>query len=74
MELIYGTRDEHLATLRRAKNNGLASVWSGDVRRNPYLRENLAFAESEGIVELESYDNAEAQESGWNITWLKTVF
>jgi hypothetical protein len=50
MELKHGTREEHLATLKRAKNGGLSYVWSGDIRRSPYLRENLQFAVEEGII------------------------
>ena len=64
----HGTRDDHVATLRRAKDAGVRSIWSGDIRRNAYLRENLAFAEREGFVRLTEYESD--QESGWDIEWL----
>ena len=70
LELTQGTREEHIDTLRRAKANGMTSVWSGTIRVRPYLHENLIFAEREGIISIEAYDNREAQESGWTITWL----
>jgi hypothetical protein len=70
MELKLGTKEEHLATLQRAKDGGLSYVWSGDIRRNAYLRENLAFAEDEGIIKTTFVESWEAQESGWNIEWL----
>jgi hypothetical protein len=73
MNLTHGPREEHLATLRRAKAANLTSIWSGDLR-NPYLRENLNFAQTEGILSLEPYDNREAQESGFIITWLRDDF
>lgn len=66
--LEQGTREEHIATLRRARTAGVKTVWSGDVRRNPYLRENLKFAETERMVRLTPYE-AE-QETGWRLTWL----
>ena len=68
ISLQYGTREEHVATLRRAKNSGVRSIWSGDIRRNDYLRENLSFAEQEGFVKLTEYEYD--QESGWDIQWL----
>jgi len=69
MTLEHGTREEHIATLKRAKSNGVASIWSGDISRNAYLRENLNFAEDEGIVKLKPYELE--QESGWDVEWLK---
>ena len=74
MPLEHGTRDDHLGTLRRAKANKITSVWSGDLRRNAYLRESLNFGIEEGILKVEDYDYAEAQESGFNIIWLKSEF
>lgn len=71
MVLEKGTRKEHLDTLIRANKGGLSYVWSGDIRRNSYLRENLAFAEDEGIIKTTFVESWEAQESGWNIEWLK---
>lgn len=68
-KLEHGTREEHIATLKRSKAAELESIWSGDMR-NPYLRENLQFAEHEKIVKLTPYDSREAQESGWTIEWL----
>lgn len=74
IELIHGTREDHLATLRRALAGGVQSVWSGDLRRNAYLRENVAFAEAEGILTTKPYDDRDAQESGLTLTWLKSDF
>lgn len=68
ISLQHGTREEHIATLRRAKNGGVRSIWSGDIRRNDYLRENLSFAEQEGFLKLTEYEYD--QESGWNVQWL----
>lgn len=67
MELKHGTREEHLATLKRAKNGGLSYVWSGDIRRSPYLRENLQFAVEEGIITTEWVESD--QESGWLVVF-----
>jgi hypothetical protein len=70
MELQYGTEKEHRATLQRAKDNRVWKIWSGDVRRNPYLRENMIFAERVGIAKFTPYNSYEQQESGWVIEWL----
>ena len=70
MTLEHGTRQEHIETLQRAKENEVSSIWSGDLR-NDYLRENLAFAEEEGIIKASPYDYADAQESGFDIEWLE---
>lgn len=66
--LEYGTEEEHRATLQRAKENGVSYVWSGDVRRNRYLAENICFGEEAGILTTEYVE--QSQESGWNIKWL----
>lgn len=71
MELKQGTRKEHLDTLIRAYKGGLTYVWSGDIRRNAYLRENLDFAVDEGIIDITFIEDYTAQESGWSIKWLK---
>lgn len=68
MILVHGTEAEHRATLDRARKAGVTYVWSGDVRRSPYLAENLDFAVEENIVKL-SYVESE-QESGWTLKWL----
>jgi len=70
MTTKYGTTEEHLATLKRAKQNNVLSVWSGDVARNPYLQENLKFGVDSKILKLTTYDSQEDQESGWLIEWL----
>lgn len=70
MELQHGTEQEHLASLERAKQAGLSSIWSGDVRRNAYLRENMVFAEKRGIAKFTFYEDYYGQESGWNVEWL----
>lgn len=69
-QLNHGTEQEHRATLQRAKDNGITYVWSGDLRRNQYLAENLAFGEKAGILKTEFTEDYEAQESGFNIKWL----
>lgn len=68
MVLTFGSREEHIATLRRAKAAGVNSVWSGDIARNQYLQENLQLAEAEKILKLEPYTMH--QESGWKFEWL----
>jgi hypothetical protein len=65
--LRHGTIDEHLGTLKRAKEAGLSYVWSGDIRRNPYLAENLRFGEEFGILTTEWVESD--QESGWLVFW-----
>jgi hypothetical protein len=78
LKLEHGTREEHLGTLRRAfkglKEDGESYfyVWSGDIRRNPYLAENLDFGANEGIIDLEDVEYS--QESGWNVKFLKENF
>jgi hypothetical protein len=66
-ELIYGTEREHRDTLARAKGK-VDYVWSGDIRRNRYLNENLQFGIDNGIIKTEFVGSE--QESGFNITWL----
>ena len=65
--LEHGTEAEHRATLARAKAGGLTYVWSGDVRRNRYLAENLRFGEETGILTTKWVESD--QESGWKISW-----
>jgi len=65
--LEYGTEEEHRATLNRAKEGELSYVWSGDIRRNAYLRENLRFGEEAGILTTKWIESD--QESGWKISW-----
>jgi hypothetical protein len=65
--LQHGTEAEHRATLARAKAAGVKYVWSGDVRRNRYLAENIRFAEESGILTTEWLESE--QESGWRIMW-----
>ncbi len=65
--LEHGTEAEHRATLERAKAGGLSYVWSGDVRRNAYLLENLRFGEEMGILTTRFVESD--QESGWEIDW-----
>lgn len=69
MDLKIGTRAEHLGTAKRAKENNVRSVWTGDVARNAYLRENLVFIEEEGLAEVTLEENYEAQESNYIIKW-----
>jgi hypothetical protein len=68
VKLVLGTEAEHRATLERARKNGVSYIWSGEVRRSPYLAENLDFAIQERILEATPVE--EAQESGWRIKWL----
>lgn len=70
MKLEYGTEEEHIATLERAKSNKITYVWSGAMRNN-YLRENLEFGKAQGIIKVDFVEQYEAQESGYNLTWLK---
>ena len=65
--LEHGTEEEHRATLMRAKAAGVSYIWSGDLRRNPYLAENLQFGEEAGILTTKWVECS--QESGYNITW-----
>ena len=67
--LERGTEAEHRATLDRARKAGVSYVWSGDVRRNPYLRENLQFGVDNKVIETQWVEKD--QESGWRIKWLQ---
>ena len=68
MTLEHGTEEEHRATLQRARDAGITYIWSGDVRRNPYLAENLQFGIDNKIVKATWVEGD--QESGWNLKWL----
>lgn len=71
MTLEHGTEEEHIGTLERAKQRGENSfyVWSGDLRRNAYLRENLNFGVDRGLIRLEEVDMS--QETGYDVFFLK---
>lgn len=66
--LVHGTEAEHRATLERARKAGVDYVWSGDVRRNEYLAENLQFGIDNKIIQTKWVEKD--QESGWRIKWL----
>lgn len=68
--LRHGTEEEHRATLKRAKENGVSYVWSGDLR-NSYLLENLRFGQDAGLIEVKFVEYYEAQESGYYIKYLE---
>lgn len=70
MELKHGTAEEHRATLERAKKNGIDNVWTGDVRRNAYLAENLEWGQEQGLIEVEFEEKYEMQMSFYNIKYL----
>lgn len=67
VDLQHGTEEEHRATLERAKAAGLSYIWSGDIRRNAYPRENLRFGGESGILSTKWVESD--QESGWEISW-----
>ena len=67
--LKYGTKEEHLETLKQARKTRVDYVWSGDVRRNPYLAESLQFGVDNKIIEIQPDERD--QESGWRIIWLQ---
>lgn len=69
MALEYGTKEEHLATAKRAKDNNVTSIWTGDIARNAYLRENLSFIQEENIATVTLEENYTAQESNYIIKW-----
>lgn len=66
--LVHGTKEQHRATLRRAREAGVDYVWSGDIRRSPYLAENLQFGIDNKILTTKWVEGE--QESGWMIKWL----
>ncbi len=70
MKLIYGTAEEHTATIERTKaaNPYGLSVWTGDIRRNQYLQENLAFLEEQGLGTV-TLDTSDEQQSNFVIKW-----
>jgi hypothetical protein len=69
MNLTHGTEEEHLGTLERAKKANITYIWSGDIRRNPYLAENLRFGQEKGIIEVTEVESRAQQESGFRIKW-----
>jgi hypothetical protein len=69
MILEHGTREDHLGTLERAREAGIDRVWTGDIRRNAYLRENLRFGQEEGIITVEMVEDYEGQQSDFLLTW-----
>ena len=69
MNLQYGTYEEHKATAERAKANGVSSVWTGHLRRNPYLQENLEFIQEENLAEVSLEVDYEGQSSDYIIKW-----
>ena len=69
MKLTKGSHDEHYKTILRAKENGVYTIWSGDLR-NEYLRENLFYAECQNWVILKYFEDYESQISGYEITYL----
>jgi len=71
MKLCHGSIKEHLGTLRRANSKGIDSVWSGDIRRNAYLYENLCFGEYYEIIDVNLKVDYKEQYSSFKMTWLK---
>ena len=69
MNLTYGTLEEHLATVQRAKENDLTYMPSVILRRSPYLSENIEFIQERNLAIVEFVENYEEQESGYNIKW-----
>lgn len=69
MKLEYGTYKEHKATAQRAKDNNLNSIWTGDLKRNPYLRENLSFIQEKGLAEVDLKVDYDGQSSSYVIKW-----
>lgn len=67
--LIHGSKEEHMTTLQRAKQNNISYVWSGELR-NPYLLENLYFGKELGLIDIEFFEDYEGQESGYKIKYL----
>ena len=69
MKLKYGTKEEHLGTIKRAKDSGANEIWTGTVARSNYFQENIQFIEEEDLGTVELVVNKEAQESKYVITW-----
>ena len=69
MNLVHGTKEEHLETIKKARENNISYVWSGHLRRSPYLLENLKFAMEIGAFNTTFVDSAINQESGFDVTW-----
>lgn len=69
MNLQYGTTEEHLNTAKRAKANNITYVWSGDIRHNPYLAENLEFIQYKNLATVQFKENYDGQESGFILKW-----
>lgn len=62
--------EEHKATIARAKaaSPKYLVVWTGDIRRNPYLEENIRVMEFLDVATI-TLDDSDEQESNYIITW-----
>lgn len=70
--LKLGMLEDHLGTVRRGRAMGDCLVWSGDLRRNAYLRENLAFIEANRLAEIAEVVSYEDQCSYVKISWVES--
>lgn len=70
MKTLYGTMDEHKGTIERARaaSGETLTIWSGDIRRNRYLAENLEVMKFLGVADI-TFDDSDDQESNFIVTW-----
>ncbi len=62
------TDEDFRLTIKRAKENGVEYIWSGDLVQNRYLRECLAFAVENGLATTK--EKIMEQETGVIVDWL----
>ena len=55
-------------TIKRAKENNVTYIWSGDLARNGYLRRCLNHAKEHNLVKLTMVEMD--QETGYDVEWL----
>ena len=70
MKLVHGTISEHQKTAKRAKDRSVTNIWSGDLKNNEYLQENLAFIQETGLAKVDYEIDYHGQASYYLIEWL----
>lgn len=68
MNLNHGTYEDYMGT---AKENNFNSVWSGDLKQNSYLAENILFLQDSGLLTIKLVEDFEGQSNIYIITWLQ---
>lgn len=72
MKFVHGTEAEHKATYERTKSYNPEGfrVWTGDIKHNVYLQENLDYMTHNELATI-TIDDSDEQESFFVITFTK---